>query len=124
DSLEQSLGPRLGEYLAAFTDKQFRRATFGPRGEVSVAPKAGDFIRYAELQGETLDLVDAAIKMALVEMVVRDFRIPVFFDDPFTAFPPQRRKLFGQMIAYLGRATQVIVATEATDLKGHMLSMS
>ncbi len=123
DDLEGRLAPRLGQYLAALTDKRYRRATFGPRGEVRVASKTDDFVAYTELDADVVDLVDAAIKLALVEMVVREFRIPVLLDDPFADFPKGRRKLMGQMLAYLSSATQVIMATPVPDLQGHTLKL-
>lgn len=123
DDLDKMLAPRLGQYLAAFTDRRFRRAEFGPRGEVRVAPKTGDFVPYPELDDELIDLVDASVKMALVEMVVRQFQIPVMLDDPFVDFPRDRRTLVGQMLAYLSSATQVIIATPVPDLQGHPLKL-
>ena len=119
EELDNRLGARLGQYLSAFTDKAFQRVEFGPRGEVRVAGKRGDFVAYPDVDERQIDLVDSSIKMALVELVVRQYRIPVLLDDPFTEFPTARRTLVGQMLAYLSSATQVIMATPVTDLHGH-----
>ena len=123
DDLGGKLGPRLGQYITAFTDKQLRRVEFGPRGEVRVAPKTGDFVAYPDLDPELVDLVDWSIKMALIEMIVRHSQIPVLLDDPFKGFPKGRRTLVGQMLAYLSSATQVIMATPVPDLHGHAIDI-
>ena len=123
DDLGSMMGARLGQYLSAFTDKRFRRVEFGPRGEVSVAAKKGEFVPYPDLEDDDLDLVDASIKLALVELIVRQYRIPILLDDPFVHFPASRRTLVGQMLAYLSAATQVIVATPVPDLQGHPVNL-
>ena len=123
DVLDELLAQRLGQYLMAFTDKRLRRAQFGPRGEVLLAGKTGDFVAYPDLEDDLVDLADASIKMALVEMVIRQFRIPVLLDDPFVDFPKARRTLVGQMLAYLSSATQVIIATPVQDLQGHVVTL-
>ena len=122
DDLGRTIEKRLGQYLVAFTDGAFTRAEFGPRGEVRVRPADdGELVDYPSLEGETLDLVDAALRFCLVEAIVRERRIPVLFDDPFTSFTPKKRKLLAQMLAYLGGATQVVVSTSKDDITGHHL---
>ncbi len=122
DDLGSAIERRLGQYLVAFTDGHFRTASFGPRGEVTVHTKdEAESAAYVELDGEQLDLVDAALRFCLVETIVRERRIPVLFDDPFTHFSDKKRKLLAQMLAYLGGATQVFVTTSKDDIAGHPL---
>lgn len=121
DDLGQAIERRLGQYLVAFTDGHFRTASFGPRGEVTLYTAADESTAYTQLEGEQLDLVDAALRFCLVEAIVRERRIPVLFDDPFTKFSAKKRKLLAQMLAYLGGATQVFVTTSKDDIAGHPL---
>ena len=119
DELVTSLGERCGQYLGALTGGEIGRVAFGPRGELSVgSAQGGELVPYVELEGARLDLADAALRLTLVEALVRRHPIPVLFDDPFGELPPRARKLFGQMLAYLGEATQVLVLTGAEDLPG------
>ncbi len=122
ERLGAQVSARLGQYLLAFTDGRYDKVELGPRGEVTVLPrKSGDPVAYVALEGEILDLVDAAIRFTLVEHVVRKVRVPVLMNDPFGNFPPKRRTLLAQMLGYLGAATQVLVVTERSDLSGHQL---
>ena len=121
DELGRNVASRMGQYLAAFTDGTFVQPEFGPRGEVAVRPKEGDPIAYVSLPDDQVDLVDSAIRFCLVEAIVARHRLPVLFDDPFTGFPPKRRKLFSQMLAYLGANTQLLVMTPSEDIEGDRL---
>jgi hypothetical protein len=123
DALADAIAKRLGQYLLAFTDKKHQGAKFGARGELTVIPAGdGDPVPYAALEGEELDMVDAALRFSLIEAILREVRVPVIFDDPFEKFPPKRRKLLAQMIGYLGNTTQVIALTGLADLEGHQVS--
>ncbi len=121
DDLAQRIGVRLGQYLTAFTDKTYREARFGARGELTVIDPEGEEVRYGELTDETLDMVDSALRFTLIEACLTQVRIPVLFDDPFKSFPPKKRKLLGQMLGYLANTTQVVVLTEQDDIGGHEL---
>ncbi|MBK6683164.1 MAG: hypothetical protein IPG45_01720 [Deltaproteobacteria bacterium] len=122
DTLATSLSPRLSQYLAAFTEKKWRGASFGARGELSVfEANEGPKVAYVDLQGEELDLVDVALRFSLVEAILRKVRVPLLIDDPFAELPGKRRRLFTQMVGYLASATQVLAATELEDLSGNEL---
>lgn len=123
DDLGGQIRKRLGQYLTAFTDKRYRDATFGPRGELTVVPAQGDPVPYVSLPPDQLDMVDAALRFTLIEYSVREVRVPVIFDDPFTGFSEKKRKLLGQMLGYLANTTQVVVLTDQPDLTGHALSL-
>lgn len=123
DKLATKLAPRLGQYLEAFTAGALKRAEIGPRGEVRVLSEAGEGQAFTELEGDTLDAVDAALRFTLAELVLRRYRMPLLVEEPFTNLDPKRRKLLTQMLGYFGRATQVIVLSEQTDLPGRALEL-
>lgn len=123
DDLGTRLVPRLGQYLEAFTAKAIKKAKLGPRGEVTVLPEEGEPIAYPDLGPDLLDTVDLALRFALAECVLRKFRIPVFVDDPLWAQDDKRRRLFGQMLGYFGRASQVVVMSGQSDLQGSRLDI-
>ncbi|NJK88428.1 MAG: hypothetical protein HC923_02890 [Myxococcales bacterium] len=73
---------------------------------------------YLELRGEALDLVDLALRFALIEVVVQKTRVPLLVDDVGVRFPERRRKLYVQMLQHLAQLTQVILLTELDDVPG------
>ncbi len=118
DDLGNRLKPRLAQFLDAFTSHQFKAAELGAQGEVSVVSADDETVSYTDLEGEALDKVDMALRLALAELVVSKFRVPIIIDDPVIEFDPKRRKLFGQMLGHFGRATQVLVLSGQSDLPG------
>lgn len=119
DDLAEKLRERIAQYLMAFTDGQFERASFGARGEMEVYARGGqDPIPFMELDPASVDLVDAALRFCLAEACLSRYQIPILVDDPFTGFPPARRALLTQMFTYLSQMTQVLVASEKDDVPG------
>jgi hypothetical protein len=123
DDLAQRITQRLGQYLVAFTDKHYRSCSFGPRGELTVSPAEGEPVPYVSLTGEALDMVDSALRFTLIEACLKEVRVPVVFDDPFTKFPPKKRLLLAQMLSYLGNTTQTFVLTGQADINGHEVTL-
>jgi uncharacterized protein YhaN len=122
DDLANALKPRLAQYLTAFTDGQFQPASFGPRGELTLAQSGqSNPIAYVALSPEQVDGVDAALRFALVEAIVSRFKIPLVIDDPFLAFPTKKRMILSQVLTYLGNATQIVLLTEKQDVTGNIL---
>jgi hypothetical protein len=123
DDLTERIRPRVGQFLAAFTDNVFDSATFGPRGEMSVVPKGGgEPIGFMELEPEAIDLVDVALRFSLAEAILSKFKVPILIDDPFLGFVPQKRMLLSQMLTYLAKMTQVLLLTEREDVTGNIVS--
>lgn len=120
DDVPAKLGTRLKQYLTAFTDQRYDAAMFGARGEMSVVPAGGGApIPFMELPDPDLDLVDSALRFALLEACIAHSKIPVLIDDPFLGFPAAKRMLFSQMVSYLANATQIFLLTENEDVTGH-----
>ena len=122
-TLAAKLQVRMGQYLAALTERRYARVQFSPRGAIRVGPKgSGALERYIDLTPDVVDEVDAAIRFCLAEAILRERHVPILVDDPFIELDARRRKLLGQMIQYLGRATQVFVVTPGDGIEGHPIS--
>lgn len=123
DNLGLKIEKRLSQYLEAFTDGKFKRPEFGPRGEVSlIGREAGESIAYVSLDGSDLDLVDSALRFTLIEACLAKVRVPILIDDPYGNFPTKKRMLLSQMIGYLGKATQIVLLTDKSDVPGNPLT--
>jgi hypothetical protein len=123
DGLPERIGPRIGQYLSAFTSEAYESAVFGARGELSVVRKGGgDPISFVSLEPEEMDLVDSALRFSLVEACVSQFKIPVLIDDPFLGFSLKKRMILSQVLGYMASATQVVLLTEKSDVSGHVLT--
>lgn len=108
DQLWTEIQPRLTQYLAALTDRRVASAKpDGARGMLLTAPdgKSGPF---QKLPHPLKDHVYAALRLTLVERVAGYKRLPIFVDDAFAPFEPQRRALIGKMLKGIATQTQVI----------------
>lgn len=123
EGLVASLTPRLRQYLSALTEGAVVEGVFGPRGELSVRTQKLAVVPYMQLPPAELDVVDLALRLALVEAVVSKHRIPMVFEDPILSMPPGRRKMFLQMIQYLSRLTQVVCVTGGDDVEGQPVAI-
>jgi hypothetical protein len=125
DALGDRIAKRLAQYLEAFTEGKYVRPEYGPRGEITLIPKAAgaDPIAYVDIEGPDLDLIDSAIRFTLIEACLAKVRVPILIDDPFGSFTVKKRMLLSQMLGYLGKATQVVLLTEKEDVSGHALPL-
>jgi hypothetical protein len=115
--------PRLVQYLSALSDGRLTGCSFGPRGELTVRTRDGEERPYVHLGGEGLDLVDLALRLALVESIASRSKIPLVVDDHATDYPERRRKLFVQMLGHISKLTQVVVFSGAEDIPGRVVDL-
>ena len=124
ESLADGLSERMGQYVSALTDEVYEKAIVGPHGNVSFSTRSEmTTVAYTELGAPLVDLVDAAIRLTLMEASVADTPAPILIDDPFTHFDGRRRAMFRQMLGYLASATQIVVLSSASDIEGHALTL-
>jgi hypothetical protein len=123
EGLIGGLETRLAQYLSALTEGWMVDATFGPRGEVAVKTRSQQTIPFMQLPADQVDAVDLALRLCLAEAVVSRHRIPMILEDPVIPLRPAPRKMFVQMLEYLGKLTQVVCITDAGDLPGHPVSL-
>ncbi|MBK8014252.1 MAG: hypothetical protein IPK13_23250 [Deltaproteobacteria bacterium] len=119
DALAEALGPRLNAYVSAFSDGRWTSVSFAARGALHLRTPGDDALTdYLSLEREDLDLVDAALRLSLLDLCVQSVVAPVIVDDPFEDLDAEKRMTFVQALAELGRATQVIVCTGRDDIAG------
>jgi hypothetical protein len=106
-----AIDSRVSEHLSALTDG---RIVSGKRGDAGVWMLTGSDGRagpYHGLPGPLRDLAYAALRLAAIEAVAAAKRIPVFVDDAFASFDPEKRVGVGKLLKEIGRKTQILHRT-------------
>lgn len=102
------LGPRLGSYLTALTDKRIVAGRPDATGALLLQAADGRMGPWATLPQPMKDQSWVALRLALLERVVAVKKLPVVVDDAFASFDPARRALLGKMLKALSAQTQVV----------------
>jgi hypothetical protein len=108
DELFPQIGPRLKAYLAALTDQRVSTATRDEKGLLILAAADGRSGPYTSLPPPLRDLVYTALRLALVERIVAQKKLPVIIDDSFAMLEPGKRALVAKMLKGIAAQGQVI----------------
>ncbi len=120
ERLEQALGPRAGQFIAALTNQAHPQLIFGPGGVIQcMDASSGGAVDFSNLPAATQDLVYLGLKLAIIDLYSRKQPVPLLLDDPFKAVAPDRHDLLGRMLAELGKLTQVILFTSQMNMASH-----
>jgi hypothetical protein len=110
---------RTAQIVAALTDGRYKEIRFGGRGESSlVDAAAGKPIPFAQLPPFDRDLAYLALKIALVEIIVKRGRLPVLFDRGLDALADAKAPLLKNMLQFIAQSTQVVCISEKQSLGG------
>jgi len=105
------LGPRVGQYLAALTDR--------PAPDVELSSTSGlrcGGARWTDLPEGDRALALLSLHLALVEQVTAVRRLPVIYDDPFGFLGEAQRQRIVRVLHGLGKRTQVIHRTRLESM--------
>lgn len=120
ERLEQTLGPRAGQYIAALTNQAHPQLLFAPGGVIQcLDARSGSAVDLSTLPAAMQDLVYLGVKLAIIDLYSRQQPVPLLLDDPFKAISPDRHELLGRMLADLGKLTQVILLTSQMTMAAH-----
>ena len=108
DELFQQVGPRLKAYLAALTDQRVSTAARDDKGLLVLAAADGRSGPYTSLPPPLRDLVYVALRLALLERVVTQKKMPVVIDDAFGALEASKRALVAKMLKGISGQGQII----------------
>ena len=109
---------RAAQILGALSDNRLRQLRFGGRGETSVVDAADDNIPFGALPAFDRDLVWLALKIALIEIVVKRGRLPVIFDRSLDFLADAKGPMLQKMLQFLAASTQVVSISEKPALGG------
>lgn len=119
EDVSAAVQPRAGQILAALADGRYREVRFGGRGETSVVDAAaGEVIAFGLLPPFDRDLVWLAVKVALIETVVKRGRVPVLFDRGLDGLADAKGAILQKMLQFLAASTQVVSISEKPALGG------
>jgi uncharacterized protein YhaN len=120
DKVEQTLQPRASQYIAALTDQAYSQLAFGPGGTIQVMDSSsGGAVDFSMLPAAIQDLVYLGLKFAIIELYSRQQPVPLLLDDPFKGIPSKKHALLSQILAELGKLTQVILFTTQMTMARH-----
>jgi hypothetical protein len=120
DRLEQTLGPRASQYIAALTNQAHPQLIFGPGGVIQCMDAgSGGVVDFSRLPAAVQDLVYLGLKLTIIELYSRQQPVPMLLDDPFKRISPDKHDLLGRMLADLGKLTQVILFTSQMTMTQH-----
>lgn len=103
----EGMAPRLGQYLAALTDRAFAGAALKGRGLV-LQRTSGESVPWDALDLPTRDRVYRALRLAFAEAALAAEPQPLLFDGFFADLPAAQRPLVRKMLHFLGARTQVL----------------
>jgi hypothetical protein len=109
---------RATQILGALSDGRLKDVQFGGRGETTVVDAADDTIPFGMLPAFDRDLAWLAIKIALIEAVVKRGRLPVIFDRSLDFLADAKGPMLQKMLTFLAGQTQVISISEKPALGG------
>jgi len=120
DRLEQTLAPRASQYIAALTNQAHPQLIFGPGGVIQcMDASSGGAVDFSLLPAATQDLVFLGLKLTIIELYSRQQPVPLLLDDPFKRISPDRHELLSQMLADVGKLTQVVLFTSQMTMAQH-----
>ncbi|MBN2361593.1 MAG: hypothetical protein JXR83_19225 [Deltaproteobacteria bacterium] len=117
-SVEQAaaqIAPRLGQYLAAFTDGRYAQVGFGGRGELSLVGEGGRKVPFLMLAPPERDVAYVSLKFTVLEAQARNAPLPIVLNDPFASLAELKHPLAAKMLKYVGSLTQVVHFTSTAS---------
>jgi hypothetical protein len=106
--LWSQLAARLTAYLVALTDRRVASGNLDGQGVLVLTAPDGRSGPYTTLPPPLRDLVYVALRLALLERVGGQKRLPVVVDDAFAPLDAPKRALIGKMLKGISTQTQVI----------------
>jgi hypothetical protein len=110
---------RAAQIITALTDGRYKEIRFTGRGESSLVDAAAEKpISFGQLPPFDRDLAYLALKIALVEVIVKRGRLPVVFDRGLDALADTKAPMLKNMLQFIAQSTQVVCLSEKPSLGG------
>jgi hypothetical protein len=108
EPLASAVEPRLAAYLAALTDKRVVAGRMNETGQLMLSTPDGRWGPYAGLPLPLRDLAYVALRLALLERVTLQRKLPVLIDDAFAPLEGRSRQLLARMVKGIAAQAQVV----------------
>lgn len=114
--ISDELSQKIEEILSYITDGRYNKIKLGENLDVKLwSDKKSNWMDdqspYQEISSGTLDQLYLATRFALTEVIVPDTNLPIFMDDPFTHFDPERRTKALELCKKLSKKHQILIFT-------------
>ena len=124
---QDELAPRMGDYLETLTLGRFKEVQIDSNLNIRVRhpvnPSA--LVEPKQLSTGTQDQLYMAARLALIDLLFQDAKPPIFLDDPFVKFDPQRRGAAVELCQLIAEDRQVLLFTCSGeyDLAEHVIEL-
>lgn len=108
EALAAAIEPRLAAYLTALTDKRVAGGRMDAEGHLMLSTPDGRWGPYAGLPLPLRDLAYVALRLALLERVCGQKKVPVIVDDALAPLEPPKRQLAARMLKGIAAQAQVL----------------
>jgi uncharacterized protein YhaN len=124
---QDELAPRLGDYLERLTLGRFSEVAVDGDLRIMVRHPSNttDMVEPGLLSNGSQDQLYMAARLALVDLLFAETRPPIFLDDPFVKFDPQRRQAAIELCQQIAEDRQVLLFTcsDHYDQTGHLIEL-
>ena len=111
--LQKNIGPVLNEKVAYYfnklTNDKYTEVKVGSEYELLVREENGDIIKGDYLSNGTWDQVYLSLRLALIDMLFEDKKVPLIFDDAFIQYDDKRLENTLKIISDLSDKRQIIL---------------
>ena len=110
---KDELGPKLGRYLEQLTQGKYSEVLVDDNLNPMIVheSKPNDPISPNELSKGALDQLYLAARLAICDLIFPEKCLPLFMDDPFVTFDPNRRDAALELCKELSEDRQIILYT-------------
>jgi DNA repair exonuclease SbcCD ATPase subunit len=124
---QDELAPQMGAYLEKLTLGRFNEVQVDSNLNIRVRhpDNATTMVTPERLSTATQDQLYMAARLALIDLLFQDAKPPIFLDDPFVKFDPQRRAAAIALCRQIGEDRQVLLFTCSSDYDqaGHAIEL-
>jgi uncharacterized protein YhaN len=110
--LAPELNKRVGDVISTLTHGRYQKVRIDNDLNVTVsASEAGREVDLTALSAGTVDQFYFAVRVAMADLISQDRKLPLFMDDPFMQYSPQRLRRVLEYVSKLGQERQILLFT-------------
>ncbi len=114
----ERLEQRATEIVRRLSLAPERSVRLGERFEIQVTEAGGRPCAIRQLSQGARDQLALALRLAVADLLAGDLRMPLFFDDPFLTYDPERMASIREALSAVAAERQVVVLSHRPELAG------
>jgi len=112
----ERLEQRATELVRRLSLAPERSVRLGERFEIRVTEAGGRPCAIRQLSQGARDQLALALRLAVADLLAGDLRLPLFFDDPFLSYDPERLAAIREALGAIAMERQVVVLSHRPEL--------